>query len=80
MRGSLVKQRVFEDLYRSARGRTITQAFLFVLRAEAKLPKVKDGDDAKKAFWMPLGELNPSEMFEDHYFIIQNLLGTMISG
>lgn len=78
LRGSLVKQAVFDDPYRSARGRTITQAFLFQLRAAAALPKVKGGDDAKRAFWMPLGELNPSEIFEDHYFIIQNLLGAGI--
>lgn len=75
LRGALVKHSVFDDPYRSERGRTVTQAYLFVLRAEAKLPKVKGGDDARRAFWLPLGDLNPSELFEDHYYIIQNLLG-----
>lgn len=75
LRGSITNQHTFDDPYRSARGRTITQAFLLELPANEKLPKVKGGDDAAKAFWMPLADVKPEIMFEDHYFIIRHLLG-----
>jgi len=75
LQGSIIKQAVYDDPFRSARGRTLTQAFLFQLRPDRSLPKVKGGDDAAKAFWLPLGELRPEKLFEDHYFIIQDLLG-----
>ena len=74
--GSIVKEQVFDDPYRSARGRTITHAFLIELKADAAgLPKVKGGDDAQHAFWMPLGDLNPEKLFEDHFQIIKTMLG-----
>lgn len=51
-------QHTFDDPYRSARGRTITQAFYFKLKNHTEgLPKVKGSDDAAKAFWLPLAEL-----------------------
>jgi bifunctional NMN adenylyltransferase/nudix hydrolase len=76
LRGSFKGQRTFDDPYRSARGRTITQAFYFELKADAKgLPKVKGGDDAKSAFWVPLSELNASKMYEDHYAMICEMVG-----
>ncbi len=75
LRGSIIRNMTFDDPYRSCRGRTITQAFLFELADSEKLPKVKGGDDAAKAFWLPLAEVEPEMMFEDHYFIIRHLLG-----
>ena len=75
LKGSLKGEAVFDNPYRSARGRTITQAFYFVLQPEAALPKVKGSDDAKSAFWLPLAQLDPSRLYEDHYFIIQKMLG-----
>jgi len=75
LRGSIKGSQTFDDPYRSARGRTITHAFLIELPASETLPKVKGSDDAEKAFWMPLAELNPEKMFEDHYFIVRHLLG-----
>lgn len=76
LRGSRHSQHTFDDPYRSARGRTITQAFYFQLKNDAKgLPKVKGGDDAAKAFWLPLAELDPKKMFEDHYAIITKMVG-----
>jgi len=76
LRGSLKGQRTFDDPYRSARGRTITQAFYFELKADAKgLPKVKGGDDAKSAFWVPLAELSADRLYEDHYAIICEMVG-----
>ena len=76
LRGSLHSQHTFDDPYRSARGRTITQAFYLQLKSDAEgLPKVKGGDDAASAFWLPLAELDAKMMFEDHYAIITKMVG-----
>lgn len=75
LKGSIKKQRVFDDPHRSSRGRTITHAYYIELEPNQTLPKVKGSDDAKKAFWVPLAELNPEKIFEDHYFIIHELAG-----
>jgi bifunctional NMN adenylyltransferase/nudix hydrolase len=75
LKGSIKRQAVYDDPHRSARGRTITHAFYIELEPNAELPKVKGSDDAKHARWIPLSELDPQLMFEDHYFIIQDMLG-----
>ena len=75
LRGSITKRHPFDDPHRSSRGRIVTHAFLIELEPTETLPKVRGGDDAKRAFWKPLHELDPKEMFEDHYFIIQSLIG-----
>jgi bifunctional NMN adenylyltransferase/nudix hydrolase len=72
--GSITKQQVFDDPYRSARGRTVTHAYLIELK-DGELPKVKGGDDAAKAFWVPFAEIKPERMFEDHFHIIQAMVG-----
>ncbi len=72
--GSITKTEVFDDPYRSARGRTITHAYLIELNG-TQLPKVKGGDDANHAFWIPFCEVKPEMMFEDHFHIIQAMLG-----
>jgi len=74
LKGHIKETRVFDDPHRSSRGRTITHAFYIELDADEKLPKVRGGDDAKHAMWVPLGELDPRNMFEDHYFIVQELI------
>ncbi|MGD9170590.1 MAG: bifunctional nicotinamide-nucleotide adenylyltransferase/Nudix hydroxylase [Candidatus Thiodiazotropha sp.] len=73
--GSVRRQQVFDSPYRSTRGRTITHAFYIELSPDTKLPKVKGGDDAKHAQWVPLASLDPREMYEDHYDIIQEMVG-----
>ena len=73
--GSIVNEGVFDDPYRSTRGRTVTHAFYIHLKPDTALPKVKGGDDALKAFWVPLADLDPETMYEDHYFIIQKMVG-----
>ncbi len=76
IRGSIVKSQVFDDPYRSDRGRTITHAYYIELRADINgLPKVKGGDDARHATWVPISSLEPDLLFEDHFEIVQNLLG-----
>ncbi len=65
------KKVIFDDPHRSPRGRVITTARVFKLPDEATLPKVKGSDDAAEAFWVPLSQLTPEKLFEDHAFIIQ---------
>lgn len=73
--GSIADREVFDDPYRSARGRTFTHAFLVHLKPEKSLPKVRGGDDARHAFWQPLSDMQPERCFEDHYFIVQRMVG-----
>lgn len=75
LKGSIKGQEVFDDPHRSARGRTITHAFYIELEPNKELPKVKGGDDAKHAMWVPLADLDPTQIFEDHYFVIQEMTG-----
>jgi bifunctional NMN adenylyltransferase/nudix hydrolase len=67
---------VFDYPDRSLRGRTITYAYYVRLPDEGELPKVKGGDDAKAALWLPIGDLalHENEMFEDHLDIIQHFI------
>lgn len=75
LKGSIVGQHVFDHPYRSSRGRTVTHAFHFDLGMQATLPKVKGSDDAEKAKWVPLNQVDPTRMFEDHYDIISHFTG-----
>ena len=78
LRRAIKAQEVFDDPDRSQRGRTITHAFYFELfpRMEDGLPLVKGGDDAAKAFWLPISALGDveDEFFEDHYDIVRYFL------
>ena len=77
LRKGITFQRLFDKPDRSLRGRTITQAFLIELDGgDAKLPKVKGGDDAREAKWFSIAEIQEmsSVMFEDHYSIIEAML------
>lgn len=75
LRRAIKETAVFDEPERSQRGRTITHAFYFELfpRMEDGLPLVKGGDDAAKAFWLPIAALGDveHEFFEDHYDIIR---------
>jgi len=73
--GSIKDNRVFDAIDRSARGRTITHAFKIVL-PDGPLPKVKGMDDAEKAKWVPIANLDPSLCFEDHFEILQYFVGS----
>jgi bifunctional NMN adenylyltransferase/nudix hydrolase len=72
LKGSIKASKTFDAPNRSARGRTITQAFYIDLGFDDKLPKVKGSDDAEKAFWVPLNEVvaQRDRFFEDHFHII----------
>jgi bifunctional NMN adenylyltransferase/nudix hydrolase len=79
LKQSIKASHIFDYPDRSQRGRTITQAFFIQLEASLKngLPQVKGGDDAARAFWLPLSSLGEMEeqFFEDHIHIIRYFLG-----
>lgn len=76
LKGNIKRREVYDHPNRSLRGRTLTHAFMIELPA-GELPKVKGGDDAEKAFWVPLNVVSKMEnqFFEDHFQIIKHLLG-----
>lgn len=73
LRGAIVNHKTFDAPDRSLRGRTITTAFHFKLD-EKELPKVKGGDDATRARWIPIADLKRDQCFEDHFDIIETLV------
>jgi bifunctional NMN adenylyltransferase/nudix hydrolase len=72
---SISWSRRFDHPFRSLRGRVITDAFLIKLRGGGPLPKVKGGDDAKKAKWIKIEDIRRDELFDDHGDIIETMLG-----
>lgn len=74
LRGNIKASRVFDAVNRSARGRTITHAFSIVL-PDGPLPKVKGSDDAEKACWVPINDIQTDQCFEDHYEIVSWAIG-----
>jgi bifunctional NMN adenylyltransferase/nudix hydrolase len=79
LKGSIKSKETFDHPDRSLRGRTITTAFLIQLAETGELPTVKGGDDAAKAFWVPIAEAmaKRDQFFEDHYSIIQTMIGRL---
>jgi bifunctional NMN adenylyltransferase/nudix hydrolase len=78
LHGNIKTLWVFDDPYRSSRGRVYSNCFGIRLDPDPKgLPKVRGGDDFAKAWWQPLSELDPKLFFEDHYHIIQKMKGKM---
>lgn len=53
---------------------------LFVLNDRTVFPTINASDDAEpgSAVWMPLGELDPTQMTEDHYFLIMKMIKSRI--
>lgn len=68
---------VFDHPDRSLRGRTITHAFLINLGKTGELPRVKGGDDADHAWWLPISDVyyREDEFYEDHAEIVKHFLG-----
>lgn len=62
---------IFDAINRSARGRMLTALFHNEIHQDTE-PFVEGGDDAARAFWIPLMELRLHErrMFSDHYHLI----------
>lgn len=77
--GRLRDRKIFDHPERSERGWVRTEAFFFELQDRAEMEKIKttrDEDDLhiEKALWVPLSEITPDEMFEDHFDIIQSFV------
>lgn len=73
LNAQITKQRTFDTIGRSARGRIITTCFLIDLVGD-EVPTVTASDDAAEAKWVYIHELDISQMFEDHYEIIQDMI------
>ncbi|WP_412074243.1 NUDIX domain-containing protein [Tritonibacter mobilis] len=67
-------RQVFDHPERSERGWVRTEAFLFQLEDRNPMEKVKGADDAIKALWVPLDQITPDEIFEDHFDILQHFI------
>lgn len=74
LEGRVTARQVFDHPERSERGWVRTEAFKIELIDGKSQEKVKGADDAKRAFWMPINQLTPDVMFEDHFDIIQALV------
>lgn len=77
--GSIKNEKVFDNPYRSQRGRTITTGFHIELNPKMGMPKIKGGDDAEKAIWIPLNTLERQYVYEDHADIVEWFTGVSIN-
>lgn len=75
LKGSIVNEFLADDPYRSERGRIISMVQHIKLENDTSLPKIHGSDDAEKAHWFNLSDLEPKMFFEDHWFIIKKLTG-----
>lgn len=88
--GSLKAAMLFDDPNRDPRARIVTQAHLFDLDHEVQrrakrtkgsqplnLTKVKGGDDAAHAEWIPLANIKREMMFADHYHIVTKMVAKL---
>jgi len=74
LKGNIKEVKVFDNINRSSRGRTITHVVHIEL-PDGTLPRVKGNDDASRAFWLPLKDIKADTFFEDHIDIIQSVVG-----
>jgi bifunctional NMN adenylyltransferase/nudix hydrolase len=74
LRGSIKATKVFDRPDRDPRGRFVTHAYLIEL-PPGELPTVKGSDDARKARWIPIADVEEDQMYADHYHIVQYFLG-----
>ena len=75
LKGSIVATETFDQPHRDERARIVTVCHHIKLQNELSLPKIKGSDDAAKAFWLPISEIESTPFFTDHGFIIRKLLG-----
>lgn len=78
LRGNIKRNRVFDAIDRSPRGRIITHCFVIEL-PDGDLPKVKGSDDAIKAKWIPISDIKIEDCFEDHAEIISWAVGANLT-
>lgn len=75
LRRALKEVRVFDDPWRSQRGRVLTHAHFFDLPDDT-LPAILAGDDAADAFWVEASGLAALEehFHDDHFLILDHFL------
>lgn len=75
LKSRVVDHDTFDHPRRDLRGRVITEAFCIKLD-DGELPKVKGSDDADKAWWMSLNQVdvNKRRFFADHAHIIKRFV------
>lgn len=79
LRDRIVADEIFDNPFRSQRGKLISRAFLVRLRDDPRgLPKVRSPESGD-AVWVDLdwAESNPAEFFEDSYQVLMALLGRL---
>lgn len=64
---------------RSDRGRFVTHVFHYRLPDTVERPEVVGGDDAASAAWHKRHDISREKMFEDHYLLIDRLLGGVLA-
>lgn len=74
LQDKFVRSKVFDHPSRSLRGRVVTVAHLFDLTGESFVYKPEAGDDAASVGWYDIDALEPDQMFEDHWFIMKDLI------
>ena len=75
LKASLKYREVFDQPSRAERGRTIAHVFYFSLPASVNIKDWPVQNTMVDAAWIPLSELDTMNMFEDHFFIIQKMVG-----
>lgn len=71
------QSRIFDSPKRSSKARVVTYAFLFRLPDAKQLYKVRGEDDAASAKWYPLGSLKANDFFDDHFHVLEALIGSV---
>ncbi len=71
LQGSFVGYHLFDDPWRSIRGRVITHAHYYDLDPAMDQPVVKGRSDAREAKWWAIGDIDPRMLLEDHALILQ---------
>ncbi|MFN7038906.1 MAG: bifunctional nicotinamide-nucleotide adenylyltransferase/Nudix hydroxylase [Alphaproteobacteria bacterium] len=66
--------RIFDEPQRSSLGRVITYVFYFELPNDPDSNHFINNNAGKEISWYPLNKLNPTEIYDDHYHIIRNIL------
>ncbi len=73
------KTRLFDDPYRSEKGRVVTQTYYFELPLSAPLFATHADDDAASAAWYDLKSLRAVDFFDDHAAIIRQMIGARVA-
>ena len=94
LRQNLIHTELLDAPFRDPRGRIISLAGLIYLNPTPPasmtdpkeierylaLPRVTAGDDAKRAFWTPIADVQREQTAFDHFMVLQNMLDQLPSG